>query len=65
MIPFGGVGLLAALRMKELKLETVTDEVCKTFLYSVLCRGETVDVVFCIAMGHSEEGKVRRGSGGA
>lgn len=25
----GGVGLLAALWMKEIKLETVTDEVCK------------------------------------
>ena len=46
----GGVGLIAALGMKALKLETVTDEVCKTA--SVICAKANAGL---IAMGHSGE----------
>jgi hypothetical protein len=52
----GGVGLLAALWMKEIKLETVTDEVYKNIL--IIFRTDLLTLCL-IAMGYSAKEKGR------
>lgn len=47
LIPFGGIGLICALGMKAMKLETVTDEVCAGNFFHALLRMLIVYCKFC------------------